>query len=595
MQMKLLVIVFALLCSTGMMGQRKVVHISTLPENAFPGIVPDAKGWVLIDTSSQETNWYIGKTVDTITPFPLWPLSRQGSNERGGIFANIDSDQELEIIYTIGQQIHAFKKSGWTVNGWPKDLLLYPDGAPSFGDIDGDGFGEIVVTTRTLGSFTEGYLYAFEMNGVLRPGFPKLINGGAVRTPVLADLDGDGSDEIIIAVRDYPDGFIYVYTGNGQLFPGWPVRLDDVPATAVAVGDINGDNIPEIVCESYVSMSVFTPDGLLVTGFPYFPGNDRVLSNSSPVLADIDGDGQREIIFGDHASSQGNGKIYIVKNDGTDYPGWPKQTSSWIYSPPSVGDINGDGNLDIVVADYFHGTTPNNRLYAWDAQTGNPLPGFPVANVYGAFSQALLADLDSDGDIEIMIDANIGPVGQYLAFHHDGTPLDAWPVTVNGTTFTINPMILDIDGDGILDISGGGYDPLTEKTNIYLWNGHADYVKENMILTMLQYNTRHNGVYGDYLMVGTALHPAPPEENINIRPNPVKSGKNAVLSIGGTGEKNIGIHWSDPSGRKIFYEKRIMIDGSVTISVPGTTPGVYLLGISMNNVELPSRKVIITE
>lgn len=573
-------------------GQVKVVHHSSLPESISKHIIPDVKGLVLYDGSATLLR-NSHQAVDTITPYPLWPVSRVGANERGGIFANIDTDPQLEVLYTIGQKLYAWKKSGISVPGWPRDLLLVPDGAPSFGDLDGDGFGEIVVTTHTVGSFNEGYIYAFEMNGTNMPGFPKLISGGAVRTPVLADLDDDGADEIIVAVRDWPDGFVYVFKGNGTIFPGWPVRMNDVPATTVAVGDITGDGVPEVIAESYATLHAYYADGSLLEGFPFFPESGRVFSHSSPVLADIDDDGQREIIFGDHSSSQQNGRVYILKNDGTAFPGWPKTTSSWIYSPPSVGDLDNDGNLDVIVADYFHETTPSNHLYAWDAQSGNALPGFPVDSVYGVFSQALLVDIDSDDFLEVIIDANIGPDGLYLAFNHDGSAVEDWPVTVNGTTFTINPMVFDVDGDGILDISGGGYDPDLDKTYIYLWNGHQSYDKDKMVLPILQYNTRHNGVYGDYLMVGQE-ELIPGNATISIHPNPLRPGAELMV-YGLEDEMNIRAQWLDITG-KVIKEILFKTSGS-PLKIPGTglTPGVYFLRLIEGRQSIFAGKVIIVD
>ena len=58
-----------------------------------------------------------------------------------------------------------------------------------------------------------------------------------------------------------------------------------------------------------------------------------------------------------------DGQLHILKSDGTHLPGWPKTTGHWIYSPPSVGDVNGDGDPDVVIADYFHEiVNPSNQI-----------------------------------------------------------------------------------------------------------------------------------------------------------------------------------------------------------------------------------------
>lgn len=574
---------------TGTAGQR-VMDISELPPGMTNRPFPDVKGKVLVSENTLPEGYF--NTQDTVTVFPLWPKSKMGYNERGGIYCNLDSDIELEIVYTIGQSVHAFNIDGSNVPGWPVSLEFYPDGAPSYGDIDGDGFGEIVVTTHVLGSFSEGKIYAFEQNGSNSFGFPIETSGGAVRTPVLADIDLDGKDEIIVAVRDWPDGFIHVYTENGTIYPGWPVRMNDVPATTVAVGDITGDDTPEIIAASYNGLYAYNPDGSILPGFPYLPGPNRVFSHSTPVLADLDGDGLREIIFGDHSSSNSDGRIHVLENDGSVFPNWPKTTEWWVYSPPSVGDLNGDGNLDIVVADYFHEiATPVNRIYAWDAQTGNALQGFPVVGVYGVFSQLLMADIDGDDNVEVMFDSNIGPQGFYYGFNHNGTPMEGWPINVIGSSFTINPFIADVNGDQILDISGGGYDKDNGITWLYLWNAHSYMNPDKNYLTILQYNTRHNGVYGDYLMVGQSETPAP-DNSFSVYPVPA-SGMLYIHFNRDDLQGTYSLKISDLSGKALINRTVSPNAPRLEVNISGLPPGNYILSLHSGNETLSVEKIVI--
>ena len=141
------------------------------------------------------------------------------------------------------------------------------------------------------------------------------------------------------------------------------MQLDYIPGSAVAVGDITGDNIPEIVAESYYSIYAFDVNGNVLEGFPFTPGNERVFSYSTPVLADLDGDGKREIIAGDHSLAAGNGAVHILKWDGSVFPGWPKYTGYWIYGPPAVGDIDGDGSLDIAIGDQVLSGSPVSKVF----------------------------------------------------------------------------------------------------------------------------------------------------------------------------------------------------------------------------------------
>ncbi|MBN3036019.1 MAG: VCBS repeat-containing protein [Bacteroidales bacterium] len=455
----------------------------------------DVNGKVLLDGS-----WFAradaGITADTFQLFPGWPVTENGDSERGGIPCHLDSDPDEEIVYCIGQKVHAWNVDGSCVTGWPQNVIYYPDGAPAFGDIDGDGEGEIVVSTRSSGTANSGALNAFEKDGTAVAGFPVYLSGGATKTPVLADLDNDDVLEIIVEERNYPNGYVGIYRGDGTAFPGWPQTIDYVPGSAVAVGDITGDDIPEIIAESYYSIYAFDVSGTVLSGFPFTPGNDRVFSYSSPVLADLDADGYREIIAGDHSLSSGNGAVHVLRNDGLPLSGWPKYTSYWIYGPPAVGDIDGDGSLDVAIGDQVLSGSPVSKVHVWDSQ-GNYLPGWPTSQIWAVNNQIILADVDGDGMTELIWDDNTG-MGIYLGYNHDGTPAEGWPLHVQGSTFFMNPFVTDIDKDGILDISGGGIEiGGSTVCHIYLWRGFSSWDPAEAILPVLQYGPSHDGVYRD--------------------------------------------------------------------------------------------------
>ncbi|MBW6459907.1 MAG: T9SS type A sorting domain-containing protein [Bacteroidales bacterium] len=587
----ILLLLFSILSSY---GQFQVVDASRL--QVMPGLhfIPDVEGKVLISDAVYE-QLERHETGEVPTVYPLWPLSRAGAVEEGGAWGNCDNDPDLEIIYAAGNKVYVFNSNGSLVSGWPRTLDYPTDGAPAFGDIDGDGYGEIVVTTHQPATFAVGSIYAFEINGTDVQGFPVSTVGGALRTPVLADLDGDGALEIIVTIRKHPEGFIHVYRGNGTMFPGWPQRMDYVPGSAAAVGDITGNGVPEVVAQSYFGLHAFTAEGVLMPGFPYYPGTNRVFSYSTPVLADINQNGLREIICGDHALDSGNGAIHIVRTDGTAFPGWPKFTGAWVYGPPSVGDINGDGLLDIAVGDQMISTTPQNKVYAWTATTGNPLPGFPITGVWAVNSQIMLADLDGDGMIELMFDDNTS-IGKYQGYNHDGTPMEGWPLYLNGSTFYISPMIFDVKLDGIMDISGAGYDQATDNTYLYLWNAHVPMNKDLAILPILQYNTRHNGVYGDYLMVGTPEIQSDSQDTWTIYPNPASTRLYVKRTNPGM-HKNTGTKWHinvfSASGEQVY--QNIIPEESTSSVVPTSTlpPGVYWLEIRSDRTSAYVKKFIV--
>lgn len=527
--------------------------------------------------------------LDSFPVYPNFPKHISGTTFEGSIFCNMDSDPDLEIVINIAYTVQAFNIDGSTVTGWPKTVSSYVlEGAPAFGDIDGDGYGEIVVTNHGLTS--GGYIYAFKRDGTSCPGFP-INHGYSSRTPVLADVNGDGKMEIIVNKRTYPTGSVYIYKNDGTILTGWPKNIGHVPASSAAVGDIDNDNVPEIIMESYNGLYVWKVNGDSIPGFPFMMPNGDVNSYSSPVLADVNGDGYREIIFGTHALS-GGGFVYVLKRNGTVQSGWPTTVSSWIYGPPSVGYIDSDNYLDITVGDQIMSMNPSDYVYAWD-RNGNSLTGFPIGPFNAVNCQIVLADIDGDNQTELVFDDNTYStstgLGKYLAYNNDGTPVAGWPLNTTGTTFFTTPCFTDMNRNGILDMIGTGIEGTSpsQYTNVYLWNTGQPYNYTKIYNPMWQYNTRHNGVFGDIPIVGI------PETNKNIPdkfelfqnyPNPFNPVTNIKYMISNNGYVNLKVY--DILGKEIKtlvkeYKKAGAYE--VSFSAQNLPSGIYFYRLNVGD------------
>ena len=405
----------------------------------------------------------------------------------------------------------------------------------------------------------------------VKPGFPLYLRGSGDSSPTLADLDGDGVLDVIIANAT---GEVHALDGSGAELPGWPVTTDlDVLHTgsagfvsgavdddvhesilsSVAVGDLeeNG-NLSVVVASTQGKLYVFSAAGVLRPGFPVSTTpafSSPAIRNeanrldpgflASPTLADLDKDGKLEIIIGSM-----DRHLYVWRADGTTQPGFPilmvdrtvttvnpltgqvtwnlvggQPTGSRgtkIVGSPAVGDIDGDGFLEIVQGtneEYVRGESGNvqispfaslfglaainGRVYAVDHQgtlsprvAGNPagpyLPGWPVkvgiflADLlptvgHGVGQGAAIGDFDGDGIQEVAVQGSNGPVyllrgdgtsflgltsnGKYRTLDYD--ILSAIPQQAGSTDFPLvpallgNPTIADLQNDGLLDVTVG--------------------------------------------------------------------------------------------------------------------------------------------
>ncbi len=281
------------------------------------------------------------------------------------------------------------------------------------------------------------------------PGWPKSIGVNPNYAPSgvnLADVNGDGSLEIVVGSTNN-QVFIWDYQGN--LLSGWPVTIGGMVQAKTAVGDIDNDGDMEIVVAArngYVY--VFNHDG---TNYPNWPQNaNGVLGFIAPVLFDLDRDGDLEILMAQMQSGQ-PGHVYIWHHNGTIYPGWPQNTDYLAVASVAVADIDNDSLFEIVCLSY-------RSIYVWD-QNGNTEPGWPKLNVAGgmSYAQPVLADIDNDGDLEILHSYYTSSQNYVNIYHHDGTNFNAWPQTYPGPQTYTMPVVGDIDTDGDLEIFGGGH------------------------------------------------------------------------------------------------------------------------------------------
>ncbi len=306
------------------------------------------------------------------------PLNEMEPNPLGSVcLADVDADGTLEVLCSVGRVLFCWHYDGTELrdgdNNPATDGILAVTGeafsysTPTVANIDGDPYPEIIAGMH------DGKLYVFHHDGTPYAGFPFATGGNITSSPAVADINLDGQPEIVFGSSDSK---LYAIHSDLTSAPGFPVGIQlaqDVDSSP-AIGDITGDGIPDVaIGASNGALFVFRgQNGTIPAGFPIQIRDNlgvKVAVRSSPVLADVDGDGQIDIVFGDQ-----KGRLHCVDRNGQYLPGFPIQTGNLIENAPAVWDVDGDGLTEILAESF------DQKIYCWDTPwTFNPaLAAWPM-------------------------------------------------------------------------------------------------------------------------------------------------------------------------------------------------------------------------
>jgi len=353
----------------------------------------------------------------------------ESEDSPGQVWIDLDEDGTFEWEFAatgygdIGHQNHFYDGNDWYVS----NVNAGTSSAPSI----------MLPSSATIQSSNLNVSFSPEASG----GFYAI---GGHQQVIESDHDNDGNPEPVFLTSiqsNYSTSIVWAdWTASGGITTSTPIQTCD-NASSISVGDINGDGADDIV-----SFSLNTGMACIhmANGSSYDPLQNQTVSNGliAAELGDIDSDGVAEII----SISSGGLLSYQSWNNSTGLNYVSNQTVEMNGSAgmPAgltslyVGDFFGTGNVSALIMDQTGHWT------LW--QDFNGMLGGPITRFDDISMAEMLADLDGDGDLDV-----IGLNEQGYAFRiNDGSKWDL--TSFQAQIDLLNSTIVDFDNDGNLDL-----------------------------------------------------------------------------------------------------------------------------------------------
>ncbi|MBU1201797.1 MAG: S8 family serine peptidase [Nanoarchaeota archaeon] len=279
------------------------------------------------------------------------------------VLADINNDNSSELIfggYGPTANLMIMDLQGSPLDGFPvllqKSLISHVN-TPAVGQLDEDSYMEIVVGTQDWSDENKllSEVKVYEHDGTLK--WSRNFGYLGVSDPVIADINNDGSNEII-----FSSGLgIHVLDRNGN----WLLNKQfgtNMAHSQVAVADLDKDNDLEIIFGYGFNLYAVHHNGQII-----FSVLDEWLPHHPPVIADINYDGYLDIIY------NSDNDIKAVDRNGRLLNGFPKEMETIAYSSPTVTDLDGDGNLDLISSSNWLEEVHRGIIYRWEFMNKTPI------------------------------------------------------------------------------------------------------------------------------------------------------------------------------------------------------------------------------
>ncbi len=430
---------------------------------------------------------------------------------RDARWADYDNDGDLDIAVAVGYgKNQVYRNDGNTtfVNAWTAPSLDYTSRI-AWADVDGDGILDLSATNSGKPNVVYfnndgGSTVGAPDDGGLLPYNGEILAADELKTEVVALGDYDNDGDLDLAVGNNYTQPSRIYRNDEGVYTSEPVWTspDNEDTYDIDWVDYDNDGDLDMAAINFQQAdALYRNDGVDAAGRPIltrFAVNSSIQNTAlAGAWGDYDNDGDLDLAVANSRPWSYNGDYWygdrqpndVYRNDGVDAAGAPIFTLAWQSSTEADlsydvewGDIDADGDLDLVVANE---SSPN-RLYLNDNAVLSDQAVWS-SQVSETSSSVALADYDGDGDLDLAFGNRGEPNSIYRNDNgrFDVTP--AWSSQESNITYDI--AFSDYDNDGDLDLLAGNYDHLSDPTNavqlyrnvkgqldtVPVWRGYAEH------------------------------------------------------------------------------------------------------------------------
>mgnify|MGYP001494397528 CR=1 FL=1 len=390
---------------------------------------------------------------------PTWvaeDISTNADDAYSVFAADLDSDGDMDIISasTFDDKIAWYVNDGSENPSWTTSIItIDADGARSVFAADMDGDGDLDIVSASTWDDTIAW---YENSGGATPTFTAsniATNADGAEHVFVADMDDDGDMDILSASSE--DDTIAWYENNGAANPSWSsfnIATNADGANCVFAADMDNDGDLDIISASRNDNTIawYENDG---NANPSWSASDiytEAEGAESVFAADMDNDGDMDIVSVTYQGST----LAWYENDGADDPSW---TVSTIAGDVSYGkgvfveDIDNDGDMDIVTASLVEDKI---ALYTNDGASDPTWAGSTIATSADGAIDVFVADMDGDGDLDVLSASNEDDAIAWYENTADFTFEPGWTASDIATNAdgAYSVFAADMDNDGDIDI-----------------------------------------------------------------------------------------------------------------------------------------------